>query len=94
MLDWAGTVVDFGCMAPVRALVEVFAEEGFALTDAEARRDMGTGQDRAPARDLRSAGGGGALARGKGAPPAEADIERLYDKLVPAMQPRPPRPPA
>ena len=41
VLDWAGTMVDFGCMAPVRALIEVFGEEGFALTDAEARADMG-----------------------------------------------------
>ena len=41
VLDWAGTVVDFGCMAPVRALIEVFGEDGFVLTDAEARADMG-----------------------------------------------------
>jgi len=41
VLDWAGTMIDFGCMAPVRALTEVFAAEGLALSDAEARKDMG-----------------------------------------------------
>ena len=23
ILDWAGTVIDFGCMAPVEALIEI-----------------------------------------------------------------------
>ena len=41
VFDWAGTMVDFGCMAPVEALIEVFAGEGVALSAAEARRDMG-----------------------------------------------------
>jgi phosphonoacetaldehyde hydrolase len=25
ILDWAGTMIDFGCEAPVRALIEAFA---------------------------------------------------------------------
>ena len=41
IFDWAGTMVDFGCMAPVRALVDVFGGEGIALSAEEARRDMG-----------------------------------------------------
>ena len=41
IFDWAGTVIDFGCMAPVEALCEVFAGEGVELTAAEARADMG-----------------------------------------------------
>ena len=41
VFDWAGTMVDFGCMAPVEALIEVFAGEGVPISDAEARRDMG-----------------------------------------------------
>ena len=28
ILDWAGTMVDFGCEAPVKALLEAFAAEG------------------------------------------------------------------
>ena len=41
IFDWAGTVIDFGCMAPVEALIDVFAADGIALTAAEARADMG-----------------------------------------------------
>jgi phosphonoacetaldehyde hydrolase len=41
ILDWAGTMVDFGCEAPVRALIEAFAQEGVAVDAAVARRDMG-----------------------------------------------------
>lgn len=42
ILDWAGTMVDFGCEAPVRALIEAFAIEGVRLDAATVRRDMGT----------------------------------------------------
>ena len=41
VLDWAGTMIDFGCMAPVHALIEVFGDDGIALSAEEARRDMG-----------------------------------------------------
>jgi beta-phosphoglucomutase-like phosphatase (HAD superfamily) len=42
IFDWAGTMVDFGCEAPVQALLEAFAAEGVQLDEAVARRDMGT----------------------------------------------------
>jgi phosphonoacetaldehyde hydrolase len=41
IFDWAGTMVDFGCEAPVKALIEAFAAEGVAMDAATARRDMG-----------------------------------------------------
>jgi phosphonoacetaldehyde hydrolase len=41
IFDWAGTMVDFGCEAPVRALIEAFGAEGVVLEEATARRDMG-----------------------------------------------------
>jgi len=41
IFDWAGTMVDFGCMAPVDALIAAFAEEGVDIDEAMARRDMG-----------------------------------------------------
>jgi len=41
IFDWAGTTVDHGSLAPVRAVTELFARHGVALTDADARRDMG-----------------------------------------------------
>ncbi len=41
IFDWAGTMVDFGCEAPVRALIEAFGAEGVVIEEATARRDMG-----------------------------------------------------
>jgi phosphonoacetaldehyde hydrolase len=41
IFDWAGTMVDFGCEAPVQALLEAFAAQGVRLDEATARRDMG-----------------------------------------------------
>jgi phosphonoacetaldehyde hydrolase len=41
ILDWAGTMVDFGCQAPVRALIEAFRQEGVVVDAAVVRRDMG-----------------------------------------------------
>jgi phosphonoacetaldehyde hydrolase len=41
VLDWAGTTVDHGCLAPVAALRRVLACHGLHITVAEARRGMG-----------------------------------------------------
>jgi len=41
ILDWAGTVVDFGSRAPMGAFVRAFAEFGVAIEVADARGPMG-----------------------------------------------------
>jgi phosphonoacetaldehyde hydrolase len=41
IFDWAGTMVDFGCEAPVKALIAAFGAEGVSIDAAAARRDMG-----------------------------------------------------
>ena len=41
ILDWAGTTVDHGSLAPVRVLQEVFAKRGVPISEEESRRDMG-----------------------------------------------------
>jgi phosphonoacetaldehyde hydrolase len=41
IFDWAGTMVDFGCEAPVKALLAAFDAEGVRLEETVARRDMG-----------------------------------------------------
>ncbi|WP_236234850.1 phosphonoacetaldehyde hydrolase [Pseudomonas tohonis] len=44
ILDWAGTVVDFGSFAPTQIFVEAFAEFGVAVSLEEARGPMGMGK--------------------------------------------------
>lgn len=41
VLDWAGTTVDFGCMAPVTAFIEAFALRGVEISASEVRGPMG-----------------------------------------------------
>ena len=41
IFDWAGTTVDFGCMAPVQAFVEVFKQYGVEPPMVEVRAPMG-----------------------------------------------------
>jgi phosphonoacetaldehyde hydrolase len=41
VLDWAGTTVDHGSLAPIRVLQKIFADRGIEVTDDEVRRDMG-----------------------------------------------------
>lgn len=85
VFDWAGTVIDFGCMAPIHALLGVFAETGVPITEAEARADMGKAKLdhlRAILREPAVAARWQA-ATGRGAD--EADVARLYARLEPAM---------
>ena len=41
IFDWAGTAVDFGCMAPVEAFVSAFRKHGLEPTLDETRAPMG-----------------------------------------------------
>ena len=39
IFDWAGTVVDYGSLAPMGAFVETFAEFGVEISPAELDRE-------------------------------------------------------
>jgi phosphonoacetaldehyde hydrolase len=41
IFDWAGTTIDHGSLAPVRAITELFRRRGIVVSDADARKDMG-----------------------------------------------------
>ena len=41
IFDWAGTTVDFGCMAPTGVFIEVFRQKGIEISISEARGPMG-----------------------------------------------------
>lgn len=83
IMDWAGTTVDFGSLAPIRAFQSLFRNEGIPISEPEARGPMGT-EKREHIRQLcahpriREA-----WIELKGAAPSEADIDRMYDDFVP-----------
>jgi phosphonoacetaldehyde hydrolase len=83
ILDWAGTVVDFGCFAPVVAFCQVFAQHGVTVTTRQARAPMGLEKKdhiRAIARMEPIAQQWEAI---HGRPCAEADIDALYAAFIP-----------
>jgi len=41
VLDWAGTIIDYGCYAPAVVFSEVFKRQGVPITMKEARAPMG-----------------------------------------------------
>jgi phosphonoacetaldehyde hydrolase len=83
VLDWAGTIVDFGCFAPAVAFREVFRQAGVEVSMAQARGPMGLPKKehlRAIARLPEVA------ARWReihGRAPEEADVDRLYALFEP-----------
>lgn len=85
IFDWADTMIDFGCMAPVRALISVFEDGGIALTEPEARVDLGKAKRDHLAAILANPEVAARWVQHFGSPASEADIDRVYDKLRPAM---------
>jgi phosphonoacetaldehyde hydrolase len=83
ILDWAGTAVDFGSLAPVAALQGVFADNSVPITAAEARQHMGIlkkDQIRAICGEARVRG---EWRRQHGSEPVEQDIERMFAEFLP-----------
>jgi phosphonoacetaldehyde hydrolase len=86
VFDWAGTMVDFGCMAPVEALIEAFAAHGVTLSAAEARRDMGRAKRDHVQAILGYPEVATAWSAAKRAPPTLADGEAIYAALEPLIE--------
>ncbi|HRW59160.1 MAG TPA: phosphonoacetaldehyde hydrolase [Defluviicoccus sp.] len=83
VLDWAGTVVDFGCQAPAATFVEAFAAEGIAISVAQARAPMGMAKRDHIKAITAMADVASAWQARHGRAIGEADIDRLYDAFLP-----------
>ena len=83
ILDWAGTVVDFGSFAPTQIFVEAFAEFGVAVSLAEARGPMGMGKwDHI--RTLCNVPEIAERYRARfGRLPSDADVTAIYERFMP-----------
>ncbi|HVP05001.1 MAG TPA: phosphonoacetaldehyde hydrolase [Dehalococcoidia bacterium] len=83
ILDWAGTTVDFGSIAPVIAFVEVFAHNGVQITQEQARAPMGKHKRDHIAEIAAMAPVTAAWREKHGAPPGDADIDAMFRQFVP-----------
>lgn len=86
IFDWAGTMVDFGCCAPIDAYLKAFARRGVVLAETAARADMGIAKlDHVRALLARpEVAADWRAAQGRG--PTEADVDALMDDLGPLMR--------
>ena len=83
LLDWAGTTMDYGCMAPAVVFVEVYKRQGVPITMDEARAPMGA-HKRVHIQQISQLDS--VRQRWEAAhtrPPTEADIDRMFAEFVP-----------
>jgi phosphonoacetaldehyde hydrolase len=86
ILDWAGTMVDFGCHAPVIALRAAFALRGVAISDAQARRDMGKAKEDHVRALLSEPAVADAWTAARGGAADDEDVRELMRDLGPLMR--------
>lgn len=86
VLDWAGTMIDHGCCAPVIALQRVFADAGIPISEAEARAEMGRAKRDHIRAILATSRVTDAWSAVHGAAPSEADVTALHDAVEPMMR--------
>ena len=83
ILDWAGTVVDFGSFAPTQIFVEAFAEFDVQVSIEEARGPMGMGKwdhirtlcDQPQITER--------YKKAFGRAPTDADVTAIYERFMP-----------
>lgn len=86
VFDWAGTMIDFGSIAPVIALRRAFEAEGLPVRDDEVRAGMGLAK-RDHVRALLETPRVRAAWIEAGRPaPTEADADRINDALEPLVR--------
>ena len=83
IFDWAGTMIDFGSLAPTVVFTELFAKEGIAVEHAEAREPMGVPKRDHIAAMLQMPRIAAAFESRFGHAATTDDIDRLYEIFTP-----------
>jgi 2-aminoethylphosphonate--pyruvate transaminase/phosphonoacetaldehyde hydrolase len=83
VLDWAGTTVDFGSVAPARTLQRLFASRGIELSEQETRQHMGLPKKEHIRGILSLPRVGEAWAQKFGGAPGSADVDQMYEAFIP-----------
>lgn len=83
ILDWAGTVVDFGSFAPTLVFLKLFSEKGIDITAGQVRTFMGRKKRDHLRAILFTPEIAAQWEAAHGAPPREADVDVLYEEFLP-----------
>jgi phosphonoacetaldehyde hydrolase len=85
IFDWAGTVMDFGCLAPVQAMRDAFASYGITLSETEIRDHMGRAKRDHVGAIIDIPAVRARWAAVHGVPPMPADADAIHDALEPLI---------
>ncbi len=86
VLDWAGTMVDYGCMGPTQVFIEVFKDFGIEVTPSMAREPMGLAKKDHVAKILEMPKVSEQWKNKFKLPPTKNDVDHLYSFLEPKME--------
>jgi len=86
IFDVSGTVLDYGSRGPVVAFVELFARHGVAVSEAEARRPMGSHKKDHLWAMLSDASICGRWAKATGQQPSRELLDKLYEEFPAIMK--------
>jgi phosphonoacetaldehyde hydrolase len=82
IFDWAGTVLDFGSIAPVASFCQIFEDAGVRMSEAEARAPMGAAKREHVALNLQNPAVRTRWQTSRGELPHERDIDTLYAEFL------------
>ena len=83
VLDWAGTTVDFGSLAPARTMQRLFARLDITLTEQETRQHMGLPKKEHIRGILAMPRVRDAWRELRGCVPGDADVDEMYAEFIP-----------
>jgi len=83
LLDWAGTTMDFGCMAPAVVFALVFERQGVPITMDEARAPMGAHKRVHIQKITQLDAVRSRWQEVHGRPPTDDDVDAMFEDFVP-----------
>lgn len=83
IFDWAGTTVDYGCMAPAIVFQKIFDQAGVSISREEAREPMGTHKKVHISEILKMPRVHDSWTKIHGKPPDSSTIDSLYHSFLP-----------
>lgn len=85
ILDWAGTTIDYGSMAPLKVFDEIFKARGIYLEEDEIRAPMGLPKEDHIRELLKMKRATEAFCALYGRRPDESDVKSLYKEFEPEL---------
>jgi phosphonoacetaldehyde hydrolase len=86
LLDWAGTTIDYGSLAPMRVFVEIFRRRGIEIAIEEARGPMGRSKHEHIAEVAKLPRVAAKWEERYGRTPTKQDVLAMYEEFLPLQK--------